>query len=187
MPTIGHKRQVRLTILMAILAVLGGALAHPLPRAHAAPASHGLYCPVAHKTNPAGACRCEWCGARIVSVAPAKPASSAGKKKAKRKPAHIAQTKQAPPAPPVRAVRTLNGHSSSVLSVAFSPDGRLLATGSADNTVILWDVSTGAKIKTPTGHRNWVESVAFSPDGRLLATGSADNTAILWDVSSLAR
>ena len=65
--------------------------------------------------------------------------------------------------------------------VAFSPDGRLLATGSADKTARLWDPATGECLRTLAGHDRGVFGVAFSPDGRLLATGSWDNTARLWD------
>jgi WD40 repeat protein len=81
-------------------------------------------------------------------------------------------------------VRTLTGHISDVTSVAFSPDGRLLASGSDDNTIKLWDVATGSLVRTLTGHTWRVTSVAFSPDGRLLASGSADGTIRLWDVAS---
>ncbi|MEV4383938.1 hypothetical protein AB0J58_44345, partial [Streptosporangium sp. NPDC049644] len=67
---------------------------------------------------------------------------------------------------------TLTGHIDWVCSVAFSPDGKLLATGSNDNTVRLWDVA-GRKTFAPlTGHTGNVTSVAFSPGGKLLATGS---------------
>ena len=76
------------------------------------------------------------------------------------------------------------GHQNSVLSVAFSPDGKTLASGSQDNTVKLWEVSTGKELRTFSGHQNWVLSVAFSPDGKTLASGSHDNTVKLWEVST---
>ena len=65
--------------------------------------------------------------------------------------------------------------------MAFSPDGRLLATASADETARLWDPATGEYLRTLTGHDDGVVGVAFSPDGRLLATASNDKTARLWD------
>ncbi|CAD5955541.1 putative WD repeat-containing protein alr2800 [Planktothrix rubescens] len=81
-------------------------------------------------------------------------------------------------------VATLTGHSSQVISVAFSPDGQTLASGSWDNTIKLWDVQSQRQIATFTGHSKYVYSVAFSPDGRTLASGSGDDTIKLWDVRS---
>ena len=66
------------------------------------------------------------------------------------------------------------GHELFVWSVAFSPDGTRLASGSGDETVRLWDVETGEEIATLRGHEHFVYSVAFSPDGTRLASGGPD-------------
>jgi WD40 repeat protein len=85
-------------------------------------------------------------------------------------------------------VATLQGHSSSVSSVAFHPTAPLLATGGRDNTVKLWRLSSNNSsatcVATLRGHSDRVSSVAFHPTAPLLATGSLDNTAKLWRLSS---
>jgi uncharacterized protein with WD repeat len=78
----------------------------------------------------------------------------------------------------------LLGHIDRVSSVAFSPDGRRVVTGSGDNTARVWDLSGATPAATPlNGHRGPVWSVAFSPDGRRVVTGSDDNTARVWNLS----
>ena len=84
----------------------------------------------------------------------------------------------------VELIRTLSGHTALVCSVTFSPDGRLLASGSWDETIKLWEVATGRAIRTLSGHTDYVHSVAFSPDGKLLASGSYGKTITLWDVAT---
>src|SRR5258708_34311676 len=71
---------------------------------------------------------------------------------------------------------TLEGHSGMVTSVAFSPDGGLLASASRDDTIKLWDPQTGEHLRTLEGHSDSVLSVAFSPDGGLLTSASRDQT-----------
>ena len=81
----------------------------------------------------------------------------------------------------------LTGHTDSVNSVSFSPDGETLASGSWDYTVRLWDVATGDLILTLTGHTYWVNSVSFSPDGTTIASGGWVDTIRLWDVETGAH
>jgi WD40 repeat protein/transcriptional regulator with XRE-family HTH domain len=73
---------------------------------------------------------------------------------------------------------------SSVLSVSFSPDGKLLATGDVDGTIHLWQVSNCQQLLTLKGHRGWVWAIAFSPDGQTLVSGSNDSNVQLWNLTS---
>ncbi|KAH9210932.1 hypothetical protein DL95DRAFT_306965 [Leptodontidium sp. 2 PMI_412] len=81
-------------------------------------------------------------------------------------------------------LQTLEGHSSHVTSVAFSPDGKQVVSGSDEQTVRLWDTATGVLQQTLEGHFNWVTSVAFSPNGKQVVSGSHDQTVRLWDAAT---
>ncbi|KAL5512562.1 hypothetical protein ACEPAG_3215 [Sanghuangporus baumii] len=87
--------------------------------------------------------------------------------------------------PPAQCIKVLSGHTAWVLSVNFSPDGKRIASGSADHTIRIWDADSGEVVSGPfKGHTDWVNSVAFSPDGRRVASGSDDRTIRVWDVDS---
>ncbi|BAZ21720.1 WD-repeat protein [Kalymmatonema gypsitolerans NIES-4073] len=81
-------------------------------------------------------------------------------------------------------VRILKGHTDTVTSVKFSPDGKTVASASYDGTVKLWNATTEREIKTLTGHRYPVTSVIFSPDGKTVASASHNGTVKLWDATT---
>ena len=84
---------------------------------------------------------------------------------------------------PARSL-TLKGHSSSVFSVSFSPDGKRIVSGSRDKTLKVWDAQTGGEMLALTGHSASVNSVSFSSDGMRIVSGSEDNTLKVWDAKT---
>ena len=81
-------------------------------------------------------------------------------------------------------IKTLSGHTGSIYSICYSPDGAYLASGSSDGTIKLWEVESGKCVKTFDGDGDWEHAVSFSPDGKYLANGSDDKTIKLWEVES---
>ena len=84
----------------------------------------------------------------------------------------------------VRPATSLEGHTDTVTCVAYSPDGKVIASGSKDKTIHLWDVVAGKVKFTLQGHSKMVTSVAFSADGKLLASAADDWLVKLWHVAT---
>jgi WD40 repeat protein len=90
------------------------------------------------------------------------------------------------PIPGVTLRQTINllgegGHEDEVYSIAWSPEGKTLATGSGDNTIRLWDSKTARMLRTLEGHGGDVNTIAWSSDGLMLASCSDDHTILMWD------
>jgi WD40 repeat protein len=85
-----------------------------------------------------------------------------------------------------REIRTFSGHTGTVYSISFSPDGKQALSGSGDKTMKLWDIVTGREIRTFSGHKGSVRSVCFNPDGKyaLSGAGSGDKTMKLWNITT---
>ena len=79
-----------------------------------------------------------------------------------------------------KLLRTLSGHVDTVLWLAFSSDGHVLASGGDDHIIKLWDMQTGKELCTLTGHAGSIYCLAFSTDGQMLASGGDDHTIKLW-------
>jgi WD40 repeat protein len=86
-----------------------------------------------------------------------------------------------------RTIRSLSNPTEAGYSVAYSPDGTMLASGCQDRTVKVWDARTGELLHTFQGHTAWVKGIAFAPDSRRLVSSSLDGTIKVWDVANIER
>ena len=80
-----------------------------------------------------------------------------------------------------KEVRVFRGHHDPVWTVAYHPEGTLVASGSVDHTIRIWELETGRMLKILRGHSDTVRCLAFSPDGQILASGSTDRTIRIWN------
>src|SRR6266566_131167 len=99
-------------------------------------------------------------------------------------PAPSSVTPTATRSAPQASITAYHGHTSTVFAVAWSPDGRRIATGGNDSTVQVWDARTGHLSVAYSGHTGTVYAVAWSPDGKRIASGSDDNTVQVWEATS---
>lgn len=83
-----------------------------------------------------------------------------------------------------REIAAIKGHGRAVSKVAFSRDGKLLASGGTDSTIKIWDVASQKELRTLSGHTAAIDSIDFSPDGRLLASASEDGSTFVWDTKN---
>lgn len=81
-------------------------------------------------------------------------------------------------------VRSIPGHTSFINALAIGPDGKTLVSGSADQTIKVWDLATGKELRTLTGHTSFINTLAIGPDGKTLVSGSADQTIKVWDLAT---
>ncbi len=83
-------------------------------------------------------------------------------------------------------METFRGHHSWVQTLAYSPDGEVIAVGN-DDIVYIWDLSTGQNITSFIGHTNLITGLSFSPDGKTIASACRDGTILLWDLKTLVE
>lgn len=99
-------------------------------------------------------------------------------------PSSAARNSGTPKPQPRKCLYTLKGHTSWIVALAISPDGRTLVSGSLDDRILVWDFRTGERLGTLIGHRNSINSLAFSPDGQTLISASDDDLVKLWQLPS---